>query len=333
MSAMQSFQRIVQLWNWLPAFRAVAETEHLPTAAENVHLTPSALSRSVRLLEQDLGRSLFRRVGRRLELSPAGEQLLQAVREAMQTIDDTVVALAEQEAPGLLRIATPNSFVAGCLLPVLEDVQAAHASVRPLLVPHGTAMEVSRALRNGDVDLVITSSPGDEEGIEAVQIGRMSHSVYCGESHPLVLEEEPTLESVLAYPFVGAARGVADHWPVELQRDVRMFVTQVDTAIQVCARGKLLAFVPDFFAQSWSGPGALHRIPVSVSGRTRIYAVRRRSSRERTGVEEVIMGLLRVFQDADERPRPSSIQIARVPRPSKPVGLYRPVLDSTADRG
>ena len=43
---------VERIWNWLPAFRAVAETEHLPTASDLLHVTPSALSRTIRLLEQ-----------------------------------------------------------------------------------------------------------------------------------------------------------------------------------------------------------------------------------------------------------------------------------------
>lgn len=328
---MQSFQRVAQLWNWLPAFRAVAETEHLPTAAANVHLTPSALSRSVRLLEEELGRSLFRRVGRKLELSPAGEQLLQSVRDAMETVDETVVALSEDQGAGLLRIAAPNSFAASCLLPVLEELGEQNPAVRPLLMPLGTPSEMVRALRHDAVDLVVTSSVIDEEDLEAFQVGRISHGVYCGQGHPLERAEAPTVDELLAHPFVGAAPGIADHWPVELQRDVRMFVTQVDTAMQVCARGKLLALVPDFYAQSWSGPGKLVRVPVSVCGRTRIYAVRRRSGRRRADLERIVSGLVGAFQQADTRPPPSAVH--RVPRPDRPVGLYRPVLDSTVDTG
>ena len=46
-------ERVSRIWNWLPVFRAVAETEHLPTASELLYVTPSALSRTIRLLEKD----------------------------------------------------------------------------------------------------------------------------------------------------------------------------------------------------------------------------------------------------------------------------------------
>ena len=60
---MKLAQRVSQVWNWLPAFRAVAESEHLPTASKEANLSASALSRAVKLLEDDLGVSLFVREG------------------------------------------------------------------------------------------------------------------------------------------------------------------------------------------------------------------------------------------------------------------------------
>ena len=83
-------QRVSQLWQWLPGFRAVAEVQHVRRAAERLHVSPSALSRTIHLLEEQLGHRLFRREGRSLRLEPHGELLLQVVRHCMRQIDDTV---------------------------------------------------------------------------------------------------------------------------------------------------------------------------------------------------------------------------------------------------
>jgi DNA-binding transcriptional LysR family regulator len=47
---MERVIRLNQIWSWLPAFRAVAETEHVHEAAQSLHLTPSTLSRAIHLL-------------------------------------------------------------------------------------------------------------------------------------------------------------------------------------------------------------------------------------------------------------------------------------------
>jgi len=69
MPHVERLRDIARFWNWLPAFRAVGETCHLPSAAAALYLSASALSRSLQQLEKSLGRSLFRRTNRRLERS------------------------------------------------------------------------------------------------------------------------------------------------------------------------------------------------------------------------------------------------------------------------
>jgi DNA-binding transcriptional LysR family regulator len=56
---MDRFRRVAQLWNWLPAFRGVAEHENPQRAASVLGVSASALSRTVKLLEDALGAEVF----------------------------------------------------------------------------------------------------------------------------------------------------------------------------------------------------------------------------------------------------------------------------------
>lgn len=90
--------RLRTVWNWLPVFRLVAEKQSVRVAAQLLHVAPSAVSRSVRLLEAELGVALFERRGRTLTLSDEGSTLLAFVRRAMRRIDDGIEA-TRGEAP------------------------------------------------------------------------------------------------------------------------------------------------------------------------------------------------------------------------------------------
>ena len=79
-------------WAYLPAFIAVAETQHLRKAAQAIHVSPSALSRTIAMLEYRIGYSLFERSGRRLRLTPRGERLLRALRRSMTLLEETLMA-------------------------------------------------------------------------------------------------------------------------------------------------------------------------------------------------------------------------------------------------
>ena len=76
--------------NALPTFVAVAQTQNLRAAAEQLSLTHSAVSQQIGALEERLGFKLFDRRGRRVVLNAAGEALLGNVAPALQRIQEGV---------------------------------------------------------------------------------------------------------------------------------------------------------------------------------------------------------------------------------------------------
>ena len=85
----------------LEYFVAVAEECHFTRAANRLHVAQSGLSASIRLLERELGASLFLRSTRRVELTPAGRALLIEARRALSATDAAKDAVAAVQ--GLLR--------------------------------------------------------------------------------------------------------------------------------------------------------------------------------------------------------------------------------------
>ncbi|MBP6901202.1 MAG: LysR family transcriptional regulator [Burkholderiaceae bacterium] len=104
----------------LPAFATVARLGNLRAAAEALHLTHSAVSQQIRLLEEQTGLQLFDRPGRRIVLNAAGRALLAGVQPALAQLD---AALAEARAASsraeatLLRLTVLPSFAQRWLLP------------------------------------------------------------------------------------------------------------------------------------------------------------------------------------------------------------------------
>lgn len=123
----------------LRCFEAAARRESFTLAAEELHLTQSAVSRQVRELEQTLGFPLFRRVGRRVVLSDAGrrfaEELGTDLERLRQTVYQTIAAGDQRRA---LRIASLPTFADRWLIPRLEQFE----SVNPdIVVNIGTCLK------------------------------------------------------------------------------------------------------------------------------------------------------------------------------------------------
>ncbi len=116
----------------LPAFRAAARLQNLRAAGDELHLTPSAISQQIKLLEQQLGVALFTRVGRSLALNHAGQALLRAVEGAMQTLDAGVRAAraASDGQAQLLRLTVLPSLAQRWLLPRLQRWHEQHPDIQ-----------------------------------------------------------------------------------------------------------------------------------------------------------------------------------------------------------
>ena len=114
----------------LRCFEASARRESFTLAAEELHLTQSAVSRQVRELEQIVGFPLFRRVGRRVALTEAGrrfaDELATDLERLRQTVDRTIASGDEKVA---LRIASLPTFANRWLIPRLPRFEAEHPDI------------------------------------------------------------------------------------------------------------------------------------------------------------------------------------------------------------
>ena len=79
----------------LEVIRAIAETGSFTAAGHRLHVSQSAISRQVILLEEELGEAVFHRVGRKVRITPAGESLLRLSHRVFQDLQDTVAAISE----------------------------------------------------------------------------------------------------------------------------------------------------------------------------------------------------------------------------------------------
>lgn len=141
----------------LPTFRAVAQAGSMRAAAEGLHLTHSAISQQIRLLEQRLGFALFQREGRRLRLTEAGQGMLAATEACLTQLERARQDAAARASGRIerLRLATVPSLAQRWLLPRIARWRAAHPDIHLELVASQAVADLPReglhaAIRLGD---------------------------------------------------------------------------------------------------------------------------------------------------------------------------------------
>lgn len=297
---MDRMRRVANLWNWLPTFRAVAETEHVRQAAERLHTSPSALSRTIKLLEDELGQSLFDRVGRQLRVNAAGQTLLHAVRDSMRRVHDATSAIESSELSGPVRISAEGTLIAAFVVPTLARLRQAHPDLMPQ-VHTGSLDDPLTALRVGDIDVLLQTSAAGADDLSCERLGTSTNGVYCGRGHALYGSGETmSLEDTTEHPYVAppAVDGTpVEGWPAEIDRSVAATVSPMQTGVEVCRTAGLLAVFPDRVVAREREAGDLHRLSVEGLPSVSFFATTRQSLSEEGPVEAFLAVLRGVVGD------------------------------------
>ncbi|WP_332674322.1 transcriptional regulator GcvA [Aromatoleum sp.] len=131
--------------NALRAFEVAARHLSFKLAAEELSVTPTAISHQIRGLEEDLGVLLFRRLTRALELTPEGEAMLPKLREAMAAITASVEAVRALRPVSRLSVVAPPSFASRWLVPRLHRFSRLQPDVELHLASATKAIDASDA--------------------------------------------------------------------------------------------------------------------------------------------------------------------------------------------
>lgn len=119
--------------NAIRAFEVVARRLSITVAAEELHVTPGAVSRQVRTLEDALGLQLLVRGHRQITLTRAGEEYYRGVTKAMDVLRDATTRLTRRTRRTQLKIRAYTTFAMRWLIPRLSSFHAANRGIEVLL--------------------------------------------------------------------------------------------------------------------------------------------------------------------------------------------------------
>ena len=147
--------------NALRAFEASARHRSFSRAAEELNVTPAAVSHQIKGLEEFLQERLFRRAKGALMLTDAGQRLLPGVRRGFAAFRDAMENFGLRRQSGQINVAVTPSFGASWLIPRLERFNAAH---RDIDIRISTTMEIIDYERD-NLDIGVRYGMGDYPGL------------------------------------------------------------------------------------------------------------------------------------------------------------------------
>ncbi|MFZ5672534.1 MAG: transcriptional regulator GcvA [Pseudomonadota bacterium] len=152
--------------NALKAFEAAARHLSVKAAAEELSVTPGAVSQMLKTLELHLGRKLFDRINRGIVLTEAGRNYLPPVRNAFRQIAEASRRVAAEAESNVLTVSVTPFFASAWLVPRLNSFQAAHPGIDLRIV---TSTRLADFTRDG-IDVAIRHGLGRYPGLRAEHV-------------------------------------------------------------------------------------------------------------------------------------------------------------------
>lgn len=170
----------------LRAFEAAARRLNFRQAAQELFVTPGAISQQIRLLEEHVGTPLFQREGRGVTLTEAGAAALPALRLGFEKLAEAARAMRQPQRRCRATVSVPPSFAAKWLVPRLERFNQAHPDVEIWVTADMALVDFASA----DVDLAIRYGAGAYPSLTITRLLEETALPVCA---PALLEAAPIL--------------------------------------------------------------------------------------------------------------------------------------------
>ena len=244
-------------------FIAVAEEEHFSRAARRSNIVQSALSTSIRTLEEELGTQLFVRTTRKVRLTEAGRVLLGHARIVLDAAREAKEAVAK--VTGLERATLHLGGVPG--LPTFIDIAALLATFRERYPAVDVQLSLSNAsdllerIRNGAVDIAVLPLSEPQAGMETITVARDPLALVCAPGHRFAQRQSVRLHELADQSFVDFERGWAARHLTDrafekagISRQTAYEVSDRDTMLALVQRGLGIALMPSSALRRFSLP-------------------------------------------------------------------------------
>ncbi len=196
-------------------FLVVSDQGSFTQAAERIPIAQSALSRHMRLLEEELGVQLLIRTGRGVTMTEQGEFLYERARSVMAQLEDTRRNLQSwyDNPAGIVRIGMPPSTTLVMAATLLERMKIQHPDITVRLT-EGLSATLSEWLASDRLDLAVVYEPPSNASLSAHRIGREELCLVVNNSvdlpDPVSIQQMADLQLIAPFEKKGIRNRMAE---------------------------------------------------------------------------------------------------------------------------
>jgi DNA-binding transcriptional LysR family regulator len=192
----------------LEIVKIVADSGSFTAAARQLHVSQSAISRQILMLEEELKEPVFVRLGRKVRLTPAGEQLVALGKRVLADVRDTTTSIVEhhQKLTGAIHLAGGMTVCLHVFPSLLKEFRRRHPDVEVKLTTGGTPQLLER-VRSGTVDVALLTLPVEGADLMQVPVLREELLLVTHPSNPVGRQRRIRARDLDEQPLVLFERG------------------------------------------------------------------------------------------------------------------------------
>lgn len=256
----------------LQIFTVAARHGSFQAAANELHVTPGAVSRQIKALEGNLGQPLFVRRPRQVELTATGRTLFDLVLPAVNMIDEAWQQISGARQSSALHLECTPTFAMHWLIPRLASFRQQHPQVEVVLRTAQGPVD-----RNTPAHLVIRRCPSQFSGLAGDPFMDEHALPVCSPDYRQQ-QDIASPASLRRVPLIGV-RSRPDLWPKWFAQQQmlpgdgveRLEFDNTILALQAAAQGLGVAFIPCLFLDAFLASGNLVPVPGCAPTRTGAY--------------------------------------------------------------
>lgn len=253
-------------------FLAVAQTENVHRASEDLNISPGSLSKAISRLEDELGISLFYKQGRNIRLTPEGVVLKKRAAHIVQLEEDAKIELGGQKGTLNVVISAEEILHTHFGIHLSESIHKTFPHSRFQFLTR-TESKVIQQIEDGEAHFGITTGEVPQ-GLKSKVLSKVEFKTCASAKHPLFKKYSQTskipVEDVLKFPFVSpesamlgkiSSSASLDGWRDDkFPRQIHYRANGIKIMEKLVQRGSALAYLPDYYVKE------LDLICLSVTG-------------------------------------------------------------------
>ena len=277
-------------------FKTLCQTGHLRKAAELLNITHAGLSKSIRMLEEELGINLTLKDGRGLRITPEGMALVEKINQCLEAEKELFASVRGDQRRPSIKIGTFEVF-STYLAPELVRSIDKKASVNIVeMIPN----DLEQALIEHRIDYGITYLPIPKPQLDHMEINMIRMGVFGLEKwEDFSFDKLPFAVPVSEVEGTPTKVKGLDGWPDgKIHRNIQYSVSLMETALALVRQGLAVAYLPSFIAHLHNKIVAKEYIlkelpiPKKIKRDQPVYAVKRKDREE----DKAFMSLCRVLR-------------------------------------